>query len=160
MPTESLRLWLVCTALTGTSCSGSQQVPHASLHTDIGEVPADLREDYESFSVNCSKCHDPERALTAPVTDVRHWDMYVEKMMRTAGSAIAPHEKPHILRFLYWYTEQKNGAGRTDATKSSQMNSSLPTAAPAKVLPPTKEETQAPTPAQGVTSETEGESTP
>ena len=32
----------------------------------VGEVPPDMRSDYESFADNCSKCHGLERALAAP----------------------------------------------------------------------------------------------
>jgi len=99
--------------LSATACTASQPPPKASFQPGIGDVPPDMKADYESFAINCSKCHHADRALTAPVTDVRHWDIYVAKMMRTAGSAIAPNEKPHILRFLYWYTERKLAHGQT-----------------------------------------------
>jgi hypothetical protein len=72
------------------------------------QVPANLHADYISFTENCNKCHDLERPLRAHIDDVRHWDLYVAKMMRTAGSAISAKESPKILRFLYWYTERKN----------------------------------------------------
>jgi hypothetical protein len=94
--------------LSATACTASQPPPRASFQPGIGDVPKELQSDYESFAVNCSKCHHIDRALAAPVTDVLHWDIYVAKMMRTAGSAISADERPHILRFLYWYTERKN----------------------------------------------------
>lgn len=80
--------------------------------TDLeAEVPAELRADYNAFTQNCAKCHELDRALRAHITDVRHWDLYVAKMMKTAGSAISSRESPKILRFLYWYTERKNRLG-------------------------------------------------
>jgi hypothetical protein len=81
-----------------------------TVYMDTSRVPAALRPDYESFAVNCSKCHQLSRALNAPVTNVEHWDIYVAKMMRTAGSAISPQEKPKILRFLHWYTTSYKSA--------------------------------------------------
>lgn len=163
MPTDSMGLALAGVLLL-SGCGGAQTSRTSlSSHTDVGEVPPDLQGDYESFATNCSKCHDLDRALNAPVTDNRHWDMYVAKMMRTAGSAIKPEEAPHILRFLYWYTEQRKSGGNRVQVKASGFVA--PPSAPAPVAPPavppappTKEEMQAPAP--NVSSETQGESTP
>jgi hypothetical protein len=121
-----------------------------------------MRSDYESFAVNCSKCHDLDRALAAPVTDHKHWDIYVAKMMRTAGSAINATEAPHILRFLYWYTDHKMGRDTGDKAKTSEAPPTpvsaaapvskevVPTAPPAAVAPP----------ASSGLSETQGEGAP
>ena len=99
---------MVCLMLlSAPACTASQPPPRGSFQPGIGDVPLELVGDYQSFAVNCSKCHSAERALAAPVTDTRHWDIYVAKMMRNAGSTISPEEKPHILRFLYWYTGRK-----------------------------------------------------
>ena len=150
---------LMCSA---AACSGSQSAPRASLRSDVGEVPPDMRSDYESFADNCSKCHGLERALAAPVTDNRHWDIYVAKMMRTAGSAINEKEAPHILRFLYWYTDRKTG--RTSAEPAQSMQEATPPPPTGQAAPSNKEESlqpaPAPEPAQPVTNETQGESTP
>lgn len=94
------------------------------------EVPANLRSDYFAFTENCSKCHDLERPLRAHIDDVRHWDLYVAKMMRTAGSAISARESPKILRFLYWYTERKN---RLEHQRAKEV--STPVEAPAPEAP-------------------------
>ena len=143
-------------ALSG--CSASQSKQSVSLRPDIGEVPPELRSDFESFSTNCNKCHDLERALAAPVTDNRHWDIYVAKMMRTAGSAINASEEPRILRFLYWYTDRKTGRTSAEPTRTTPTP-----AGKRESAPPHEEAKQAapsPLPAQPATSETEGESTP
>ena len=94
------------------------------------EVPANLRADYNAFTENCSKCHDLERPLRAHIDDVRHWDIYVAKMMRTAGSAISAKESPKILRFLYWYTERKN---RLEHERAKEVTA--PVEAPAPKAP-------------------------
>ena len=71
-------------------------------------LPPDLRADYETFTRNCGKCHSLARALNAPIRDVKQWDVYVAKMMRTPGSGISGREAPGILRFLYYHTRQRN----------------------------------------------------
>jgi len=115
------------------------------IATDIeAEVPAELRVDYLSFADNCSKCHDLERPLRAHIDDVRHWDLYVAKMMRTAGSAISAAESPKILRFLYWYTERKK---RLESERAKEVLPPAPEKAPEpKEVPPPAPE-KAPTPA-------------
>jgi hypothetical protein len=106
------------------------------LASDIAaEVPAELRSDYLAFTTNCNKCHDLDRPLRAQIEDVRHWDAYVAKMMRTAGSAISKRESPKILRFLYWYTERKQ---RLESERAKEVRRPAPDKAPepAPVPPP------------------------
>lgn len=147
--------------VAAAACGAPQATPRASLRPEIGEVPVDLRSDYQSFVENCSKCHDLERALAAPVTDNRHWDVYVAKMMRTAGSAISPDEAPHILRFLYWYTGRKTGRASAKEAVSVEPASTIP--AHSSSAPPSKEAADTPRPApqpEPQPSEVQGESTP
>jgi cytochrome c5 len=157
MPNDALPLLLASAALL-TSCTASQSPPKASLSEQIGEVPADLQSDYQSFAINCSKCHDLDRALAAPVLDHHHWDVYVAKMMRTAGSAINSKEAPHILRFLYWYTDRKTG--KVEAVGKAKTEAP---AAPSRASAPgpTEQESKAPPPAAitapAAASETQGE---
>jgi hypothetical protein len=105
--TTELRKGLLAAALLVLALGAGCPSPAAqgTIYIDTSRVPAALRPDYESFAVNCSKCHQLSRALNAPVTNVDHWDLYVARMMRTAGSAISPQEAPKILRFLHWYTQ-------------------------------------------------------
>lgn len=107
MQIDGAGLYLACALSGAVACTASQPPPRPTFQAGIGDVPRELQGDYESFVINCSKCHPADRALAAPVTDAKHWDIYVAKMMRTAGSAISKSEEPHILRFLYWYTERK-----------------------------------------------------
>lgn len=161
MPSEVLQV-LIASATLLTGCTASQSTPKSSNSAQIGEVPADMQSDYESFAVNCSKCHDLDRALAAPVTDHKHWDIYVAKMMRTAGSAINATEAPHILRFLYWYTDHKLGRDKTDKAKTSEPQPApAPAAAPVskEVVPPAPPPAVAPL-APSVSSESQGEGAP
>lgn len=161
MPSEVLQV-LIASATLLTGCTASQSTPKSSNSAQIGEVPADMQSDYESFAVNCSKCHDLDRALAAPVTDHKHWDVYVAKMMRTAGSAINSAEAPHILRFLYWYTDHKLGRDTSGKAKATETPASpAPAAAPVskEVVPPAPPPVVAP-PAPSDSSETQGEGAP
>jgi hypothetical protein len=119
-------LFLLFLSLVSVACS--KGTPHVASDLE-GELPAALRGDYLSFRENCSKCHGLERALTAHVTDTRHWDLYVARMMRTAGSAISESERPKILRFLYWFTERKQRLANEQnaAVKESMPSMSEPT---------------------------------
>jgi hypothetical protein len=92
------------------------------------QVPPELQADYKSFTENCSKCHELDRPLRAHIDDVRHWDLYVAKMMRTAGSAISARESPKILRFLYWYTERKQ---RLESERAKEVRVPVSEKAPA-----------------------------
>jgi hypothetical protein len=149
--------------LLAAGCGGSSQAtPSGNLRTNLGDIPPDMRSDYESFASNCSKCHGLERALAAPVTDNRHWDVYVAKMMRTAGSAINASEAPHILRFLYWYTDQRKPGG-SNAPESGNPSAPAPYEAPKSAPEPAAPttavpDTSPPAPAPSVTGETQGES--
>jgi cytochrome c5 len=160
MSNEVLGLLLASATLL-TGCTSAQSTPQSRTSGQVGEVPADMQSDYRSFSVNCSKCHDVERALAAPVYDHRHWDLYVAKMMRTAGSAINKEEAPHILRFLYWYTDQKKARGGDMGNAIETAPAPAPAPGPASqgAVVPVAPPPVAP-PAPSVSSETQGESAP
>jgi hypothetical protein len=151
-----------------TACAGGPPRVASDLEAD---VPPNLRADYLSFTDNCSKCHSLDRPLQAHVDDVSHWDTYVAKMMRTAGSAISKRESPKILRFLYWYTERRNRL-KAEA-KSAKHSSASEEAAPAKAAPvpaavpaappapsPAAADAAAPVPEPAPTQSQQGESAP
>jgi hypothetical protein len=104
-------LWFGGVALiAGTACGAAQSnASTVELPSDIGELPKGMEDQYGVFAANCSKCHGLERPLTAPVTDHKHWERYVAKMMRTPGSGISAQEAPAILAFLFWYTDKRTG---------------------------------------------------
>lgn len=111
------------------ACAGG---PPRAASDLAAEVPPELRADYNTFRENCSKCHSLDRPLQAHVDAVGHWDLYVGKMMRTAGSGISKIEAPKILRFLYWYTERRNRlkAEAKRAKQSVVVEEKAPTVAP------------------------------
>lgn len=77
---------------------------------DVATIPPGLRADYELFTHRCSRCHSISRPLTARVTDVAHWTVYVERMRRQPDSMITAEEGTRIVRFLTWYTAPDGGA--------------------------------------------------
>lgn len=150
---------LLASAAMAASCSASQSPPRPSLRYGIGEIPPELVGDYQVFATNCSKCHDIERAFAAPVTDNHHWELYVQKMMRTPGSGISRREAPHILRFLFWYTDRKAGRVAAYSAPSSEARPATPAPVEAPVpVEPVKEEKV--TEPAAVRNETEGEGAP
>jgi len=128
-----------CAWLGLSSCAGTPRV-HADI---LSEVPESLRGDYQSFTENCVKCHSLDRPLQARVTNVKHWDVYVARMMATAGSGISRAESVKILRFLYWYTERRNALSEEGSKglaspepETSAVTTEASNADPATVEPP------------------------
>jgi hypothetical protein len=71
---------------------------------DVSSYPPEVRDDYQLFTVRCSKCHALSRSLQSGITDDAYWADYVERMRRQPGSGIAPEESPRIQRFLHYYS--------------------------------------------------------
>jgi mono/diheme cytochrome c family protein len=107
---SELTIWFGGMVLLSVACGAAQtNASKVDLPAEVGELPANLEDDYRVFAINCSKCHGLERPLAAPVTDRGHWERYVTRMMRTPGSGISAQEAPNILAFLYWYTDKRSG---------------------------------------------------
>jgi len=121
--TERIRWTLGLVSALFISC-GSPSTQASTVYLDTNRVPPNLRKDYASFAVNCSKCHGLSRAFNAGVTDTKHWDLYVARMVRTAGSSISHEEVPGILRFLYWYTTSYDR--RTSFGKEAEVEEAAP----------------------------------
>lgn len=143
--------------LAGTACGSTQTSSKVEMGSEVGDLPADLEDDYRVFAANCSKCHGLERPLTAPVTDHKHWERYVAKMMRTPGSGISTNEAPQILAFLFWYTDRR--AGRSNGPEPTVdpivQSKEAPLSESAPPSPP-----DAPQPALVPAGAPQGESTP
>jgi hypothetical protein len=91
-------LWLV---LLASAC----HVENAHVEgVDVSAYPPEVRDDYQLFTIRCSKCHALSRALQSGITDDAYWADYVERMRRQPGSGIAPEESPRIQRFLHYYS--------------------------------------------------------
>jgi hypothetical protein len=158
MPNDLFSGWFGALALlTSVACGGSQQGSNkVELPSEVGELPADLEDDFRMFAINCSKCHGLERPLTAPVTDHKHWERYVAKMMRTPGSGISAQEAPQILAFLFWYTDRRSGRIKDEAPGEAVEQ-------PAQVVLPASSASPAvpaPQPAMEPAAAPQGEGTP
>lgn len=144
---RALSSLLVLGMVFGSACGGAK-VSESTVYIDVQKIPMELRDEYSSFATNCSKCHSLSRALNAPVKDPNHWDLYVARMMRTAGSAISPKEQPVILRFLHWYTRSYDKANADPGDEAqAESESSAPAEAAPEPFPSVSAEPQAP-PAQ------------
>lgn len=88
------------------SCSGGSAARRPD-GIDVSRYPQPIQEAYEVFAFRCSRCHTLARPLNAQVTDVRHWDDYVRRMRRQPGSGITRANAREILKFLYYFTEDR-----------------------------------------------------
>jgi len=149
-------IWFGGVALiAGSACGAAQSnASTVELPSDIGELPKELEDDYRVFASNCSKCHGLERPLNAPVTDHKHWERYVAKMMRTPSSGISAAEAPAILAFLFWYTDKR--AGRQPDNQNAASVVSAPELSAPELPAPIPVEAPAPAPVVAP----QGENTP
>lgn len=75
---------------------------------DVATLPVEVRPDYELFAQRCSKCHSLARPLESGIKEDAFWKKYVERMRRQPGSGISPADEIPILRFLHYYSQDKN----------------------------------------------------
>jgi len=96
-------------ALCLAACAGGHRARRPD-GLDVSSYPEPIQEAYDVFEFRCSRCHTLARPLNAQVTDVSHWDDYVARMRRQPGSGINRHNARLILKFLYYYTRERNRA--------------------------------------------------
>lgn len=92
------------------ACSSAHHVTRPD-GIDVSSYPDEIQDAYDVFAFRCSRCHSLARPLNAQVTDPEHWDDYVARMRRQPGSGINRHNARQVLKFLYYYTQQRTGAG-------------------------------------------------
>ena len=109
------------------ACGGGQRTGAAdATRLDLTKLPPDIAQAYPVFAAHCSRCHSLGRPINAPVTDVTHWDRYVQRMMKVPGSGINPKEAKIILRFLHYYTtEIRNREEPEPMAPSAPIESSI-----------------------------------
>ncbi|MCA9553228.1 MAG: hypothetical protein KC933_24540, partial [Myxococcales bacterium] len=73
----------------------------------VKAMPPDVEAAYRVFAVKCSRCHTLSRPLNAAIYDPNHWESYVARMRRQAGSGISKRDAEVILVFLRYYSEQQ-----------------------------------------------------
>ena len=86
----------------------------------VEAYPAHVKKAYDLFAVRCSRCHTLSRPLNAAIYDYAHWETYVARMRRHAGSGISPADAEQILVFLKYYADENAvKAGLRPATTST-----------------------------------------
>jgi hypothetical protein len=91
--------WLLPIALVLSGCHAN-----GGEGLDMSTLPANVRADYQVFAQRCSKCHALARPLESGISDDKYWAEYVERMRRQPGSGISPKDVTPILRFLHYYS--------------------------------------------------------
>jgi hypothetical protein len=99
-------VYLAVTVATALFVGGCATSP-AREGLDVAQLPVDVRDDYALFAHRCSKCHALGRALNSGIADDRMWVDYVNRMRRQPGSGISQQDMAPILRFLHYYTLEK-----------------------------------------------------
>jgi len=79
----------------------------------MSALPANVRADYRVFAQKCSKCHSLSRPLESGITSDVYWGEYVERMRRQPSSGISPADVVPILRFLHYYSSDRELQKRT-----------------------------------------------
>lgn len=98
---------------------------------DISTLPANVRADYRVFAQKCSKCHSLARPLESGITDDVYWAEYVERMRRQPSSGISPSDITPILRFLHYYSTDRQRRTPAAVKVEAGLASSAPRRAPA-----------------------------
>ena len=75
---------------------------------EVAALPATVGDAYELFAQKCSRCHTLARPLSADIDDDAHWERYVGRMRRQAGSGISADDAKKILHFLKYYSKRRN----------------------------------------------------
>ena len=102
-------------AVATSACITGMSVRRGGLsRAEVAELPPRVAEAYGLFAQKCSRCHTLARPLTASIDDDAHWERYVGRMRRQAGSGISPADGTEILVFLKYYTEQQRAQDEED----------------------------------------------
>lgn len=94
---------LVCLTVAVAACHSS-----GGEGLDMSTLPANVRADYAVFAQKCSKCHSLSRPLESGIKNDAYWAEYVERMRRQPGSGISPSDIVPILRFLHYYSSDRD----------------------------------------------------
>ena len=101
---------------------------------DVSRYPEDIQDAYKVFAVRCSRCHTLARPLNAQITDPQHWVRYVARMRLNPASGINAKNGEVIIRFLQYYTHQRQEE-RRERDGEPEPDSESPSTAPASAAP-------------------------
>ena len=90
------------------SCATGNSARRGGLsEEEVRRLPARVADSYDLFAQKCSRCHTLARPLSAGIDNHDHWERYVNRMRRQAGSGISAADGNEILVFLKYYTDQR-----------------------------------------------------
>ena len=105
-------LWVGCATGRSARRGGLSDAEVAALPATVGDA-------YELFAQKCSRCHTLARPLSADISDDAHWERYVGRMRRQAGSGISADDAEKILHFLKYYSKRRNATAADDNKEDS-----------------------------------------
>ena len=73
---------------------------------DVSGYPAEMQRKYKLFVNKCSLCHTLARPINSNFRSA-HWNGYVHKMMRKAGSGLTEADAREVINFLEFDTLQR-----------------------------------------------------
>jgi hypothetical protein len=127
-------------SLTSATCATTSNRRGDAL--DVSGYPEDLQEAYKVFAVRCSRCHTLARPLNAHITDPAHWVRYVARMRLNPASGINAKNGEVIIRFLQYYTQQREQERRARDGEAEPAAPSQDLEAAPDQPPPTAAEPQ------------------
>jgi hypothetical protein len=69
---------------------------------DVSKYPPEMQKTYKLFTTKCSHCHTIARPINSDFVLEDEWERYIKRMMRNAGTFIAPEEGKQIYGFLVY----------------------------------------------------------
>lgn len=100
-------IFLLVLILGAAACVGASGRRGGLPESQVQQMPREVATAYRLFALRCSRCHTLSRPLNASITEYEHWEQYVGRMRRHAGSGISRKDAEQILVFLKYYTEKK-----------------------------------------------------
>ena len=69
---------------------------------DVSKYPPEMQKSYKLFTAKCSHCHTIARPINSDFVLEDEWERYIKRMMRNAGTFIAPEDGKQIYAFLVY----------------------------------------------------------
>ena len=112
--TTKIAITVTLAAFFAACVTGSSARRGGLSDKEVAALPPNVAEAYSLFAQKCSRCHTLARPLSADIDNIDHWERYVARMRRQAGSGISPADAEEILEFLKYYTEQRVARAKGD----------------------------------------------
>jgi hypothetical protein len=86
---------------------------------DVSKYPPEMQKTYKLFTAKCSHCHTIARPINSEFVLEDEWERYIKRMMRNAGTFIAPEEGKQIYAFLVYDAKTRKKALYDQKTKEA-----------------------------------------